>query len=197
MRIGVIGEARKASADLRRALEALLADPEVTQVLYLGADGAVEDTVTAWAAEALGEEAFLSRGAQLACGGRPEDIEQLLSEDRAARRLSAVRTLPGPSARAIEMLEKWIILAVHDTALLDEDDVANAHVIVYGKAAEADFKRFGPRVFLTPGPLGKGKIGRLTLREDGSMDVDLLDLDGKLVRHEEVSPASAKLVVTS
>ncbi|HEX7477522.1 MAG TPA: hypothetical protein VF331_06925 [Polyangiales bacterium] len=197
MRIGVIGQAGKQHDELRRALELLLADPEVEQVIYLGVDGAVEAVVAQWSKESLSEDDLLRRGATLAGGGSPEEIEALLSEDHAARRLGAVRKLPDPPARAIEMLDKWIVLAVHDKSILDEDDVANAHVIVYGKSTESDFKRFGPRSFLTPGPLAKGKIGRLTLQPDGNMEIALLDLKGNTVLREEVSAATAKLVVTS
>lgn len=197
MRIGVIGQASKDVRELRKALELLLADPEVKQVIYLGMDGAVEDAVRSWSGESLGEDEFLSRAVTLACEGEADQIDALLSEDRATQRLSAVRKLPDPPARAIEMLDKWIVLAVHDKAVLDEDDVANAHVIVYGKASEADFKRFGPRSFLTPGPLGKGKVGRLTLRDDGNLEVALLDLSGTELLREEISLATAKVVVTA
>ena len=197
MRIGVIGEARKATTELRRAVDLLLGDPAVTHVIYLGNDDAVDSAVATWASEALSEPAFLARGAELACGGSATDIDALLTEDRGAQRLAAVRKLPEPPACAIELLEKWIVLLVHDTSILEEDDVANAHVIVYGKAADAEFKRFGPRSFFTPGPLSKGNVGRLSLRDDGVLEVDLLDLDGKSVRHEEITPASAKVVVTS
>jgi hypothetical protein len=197
VRIGVIGQAGKAKGELRKAVEMFLADPEIKQVIYLGMDGVLESVVAEWAKQNLGESDFLARGADMACTGSAEQIEALLGEDRSVQRLSAVRRLPDPPARAIEMLEKWIVLAVHDKSILDEDDVANAHLIVYGKANEADFKRFGPRAFLTPGPLNKGKVGRLTLRGDGHLDIDLLDLEGNSVRHEEVSPSAAKVVVTS
>jgi hypothetical protein len=197
MRIGVIGEAHDTTTELRRAAELLLSDREVTHIIYLGNDDSVDAAVAKWASEALSEPAFLERGAALACGGSATEIEALLSEDRAAQRLTAIRKLPEPPACAIEMIEKWIVLLVHDTSILEEDDVANAHVIVYGKAADAEFKRFGPRSFFTPGPLSKGRVGRLTLRDDGALEVDLLDLDGNSVRHEEITPASAKVVVTS
>jgi hypothetical protein len=197
MRIGVIGQAGKSKNDLRKAIELFLADPEIKQVIYLGMDGALDGVVSEWSKENLREDDFLARGAVLACDGGADAIEALLGEDRSVQRWSAVRRLPDPPARAIEMLEKWIVLAVHDKAILDEDDVANAHLIVYGKAGEADFKRFGPRSFLTPGPLSKGKVGRLTLRDDGHLDIDLLDLKGATVLHEEVSPSAAKVVVTS
>jgi hypothetical protein len=95
------------------------------------------------------------------------------------------------------MLEKWIILGVHDKAVLEEDDVANAHVILYGEAPEANIKRFGPRSFLTPGPLDKGLVGSLNLRADGALELSLLDLQGKVWVTESVAPALAKLVVAS
>jgi len=197
MRIGVIGPAGKTQDDLRRAIELFLGDPEIKQIIYLGSDGAAEAVVDEFSRGQIDEDEFLARGADLACHGAPEDIEQLLGQEAAAQGLSRVRRLPDPPARAIEMLEKWIVLAVHDKAILDEDDVANAHVIVYGKSPEADFKRFGPRSFLTPGPLSGGRIGRMTLRSDGGLDVALLDLDGQHIRRESMAPTLAKMVVAS
>lgn len=197
MRIGVIGQAGQGRGELRKAIELFLSDPEIKQVIYLGADGAVDAVATDWAQESLHDDAFLSRAAALAPRGTADEITALLAEYGAAERLGAVRKLPDPPARAIEMLEKWIVLAVHDKSILDEDDIANAHVIVYGKASDADFKRFGPRAFLTPGPLAKGKVGRISLRPDGHLDVDLLDLQGAVVQHEELAPADSKVVVTS
>jgi hypothetical protein len=197
MRIGVIGPASKSHDDLRRAVELFLADPDIRQIIYLGVDGAAEAVVAELGAGQLTETEFLARGAELACHGSAEEIDRLLAQEIAAQRLSRVRRLPDPPARAIEMLEKWIVLAVHDKAILDEDDVANAHVIVYGKSPEADFKRFGPRSFLTPGPLSGGRIGRMTLRSDGGLDVALLDLDGQHIRRESMAPTLAKMVVAS
>jgi hypothetical protein len=196
MRIGIIGQADESAEPLRRAIDLFLTDPQVKQIIYLGDDTAVDAVLNDFARENLGEDEFLRRGAVLACAGSSDDIEGLLAEDRAAQRLSLLRRLPAPPARAIEMLEKWIVLAVHDKAILDEDDVANAHVIVYGKAPEADFKRFGPRSFLTPGPLAGGRVGRLALRSDGGLDVSLLDLAGNSVLRESISPALAKVVVS-
>jgi len=197
MRIGVIGPASKPSDDLKRAVELFLADPEIKQIIYLGTDGAAEAVVSDFSRGQLTESEFLQQGAELACTGSPEQIEQLLAQEIAAQRLSRVRRLPDPPARAIEMLEKWIVLAVHDKAILDEDDVANAHIIVYGKSAEADFKRFGPRSFLTPGPLSRGRVGRMTLRGDGGLDVALLGLDGQHVLRESMAPTLVKMVVAS
>jgi hypothetical protein len=197
MRMGIIGQADNAPDALHRAIELFLSDPQIKQIVYVGDDNAIDGEVDRFAREHLGEDEFLQRGADLACAGSAEAIEVLLAQDRESQRLALLRRLPAPPARAVEMLEKWIVLAVHDKAILDEDDVANAHVIVYGKAPEADFKRFGPRSFLTPGPLSKGRVGRITLRADGGLDVALLDLQGTSVLRESISPALAKVVVTS
>jgi len=198
MRMGIIGTAVGATRELRQAIELFLADPELKQIVYLGDDDAITQVVTHFAHEQLSEEEFLRRSVELACHGSPDAIRQLLEADREAQRVSLLRRLPDPPACAIEMLDKWIVLIVHDKAVLDEDDVANAHVIVYGQADEANYKRFGPRSFLTPGPLSKGLVGSVGLRPDGTLELQLLDLDGVKVLSESLAPAAAgKVVVAS
>lgn len=197
MRMGVIGHAEQAEHELHQAIELLLADPLLKQILYLGEDDAITRAVGQFSHERLSEEGFLSRAVGLACHGNSDEIEDLLEADRQAQRVSLLRCLPPKPACAIEMLEKWIILGVHDKAVLEEDDVANAHVIIYGEAPEANIKRFGPRSFLTPGPLDRGLIGSLNLRSDGALELSLLDLQGNVLVTESVAPALAKLVVAS
>jgi len=198
MRMGFIGTALGATRELRQAIELFLDDPQLKQIVYLGDDDAITQVVSHFAHEQLSEDEFLRRGVELACHGSADALRQLLEADRAAQRVSLLRRLPEPPALAIEMLDKWIVLAVHDKAVLEEDDVANAHVIVYGHAEEADYKRFGPRSFLTPGPLNKGLVGSVGLRQDGSLELNLLDLNGRTMRSESVSPAAvAKVVVAS
>jgi hypothetical protein len=197
MRLGIIGKAEGALPELRQAIELFFRDPELKQIVYLGEDDAIIEVAALFAGEQLDEEAFLRRGVELACQGSSDAIERLLAADREAQRVSLLRRLPAPPACAIEMLERWIILAVHDKAVLEEDDVANAHVIVYGEAPEAAFKRFGPRSFLTPGPLRKGLVGSISLRPDGGIEIALLDLQGATVLNELVTPALGKVVVTS
>jgi hypothetical protein len=197
MRMGIIGPAEGAHDELRRAIALFLPDPDVKQIIYLGEDGAIERMVAEFEREQLDQDTFLRRGLELACSGSAVEIEQLLEEDRKAQRLSLLRRLPDAPACAIEMLERWIILAVHDKAVLEEDDVANAHVIVYGRAPEADYKRIGPFSFLTPGPLQGGRVGSIALRDDGGLDLALLDLHGAPLLHEAISPTQAKVKVTS
>ena len=95
------------------------------------------------------------------------------------------------------MFERWMLLAVHDKAVLDKDDIANARVILYGKSKQADIKRFGPRCFFTPGPLETGLVGKLELDEGGDLVIRICELDGT-IQAEQVLPAKhAKFVVTS
>jgi hypothetical protein len=197
MRIGLIGPENGTRDDLERALSLCVDDPEVRQVIYLGSDDAAGEIVERWARERLGPEQFLARGAELACSGSPDEIGALLREEDAAQRLMAVRRLPDPPARAIEMMDTWLVLAVHDKAVLEEDDIANAHVIVYGRAKEAAIKRFGPRCFFTPGPIAGGKLGMLSLRADGQLDVSLLDLRGEVLATEALQAGAGRLVVTT
>jgi hypothetical protein len=197
MRLGIIGRAADAREQLQAAIELFLSDPEMRQIVYLGEDDALAQVAAHFVGEHLDDESFLRRGVELACRGSADAIERLLHAEREAQRVSLLRRLPDPPACAIEMLDKWIVLAVHDKAILEEDDVANAHVIVYGRAPEAAFKRFGPRSFLTPGPLSKGRVGSIGLRSDGGLELSLLDLRGHAVMTEAIAPSAAKLVVSS
>ena len=197
MRIGIIGTALGATRELRKAIELFLADPQLKQIVYLGDDDAMTQVVSHFAHEQLSEEEFLRRGVELACHGSAAAVRQLLEADRDAQRVSLLRRLPEPPAIAIEMLDKWIVLVVHDKAVLEEDDVANAHAIVYGHAEEAAYKRFGPRSFLTPGPLDKGLVASVGLRPDGALELNLLDLNGVMVRSESLAPSVVGKVVIS
>ena len=196
MRIGLIGPAADDQDKLRKAVELFMADEQIGQIIYLGMDGAVETLLSNWGGESLDTEHFLRRGAELACSGEASEIERLLSEEKDADRFERIRCLPEPPARAVEMLDRWIVLAVHDKAILDEEDIANAHIIVYGRSSGPDFKRFGPRCFLTPGPLSAGRIGLIELKPEGHLDVSLLDLDGEAQLTESVHSNQAKLVVS-
>lgn len=208
MRIGLIGPAGSrngtrngaAEKDLRKALEFLLVDADVQQAIYFGVDDSIDAVVGNWAGEIMGgeasEDAFLTRAAAAAISGTPEAIATLLNADLFARRLSLVRKLPLAPARAIEMLDKWIVLGVHDKSVLEEEDIANADVIVYGKSEAAHIKRFGPRAFFTPGPLSAGHVGMLELTPGGELEISVFDLSGTPISSETLQSRSAKLVVT-
>lgn len=200
MRIGLVGPAEGNVTALREATELLVGELEVDQAIYLGTDDAVDRMVSTWSREIMGtdnpSEGFLDRAATLAEHGTPQDIESLLSADAQLQRLSCIHRLPPSPARAVEMIDDRIVLVVYDKRVLDEEDIANANVIVYGKSDEALLKQFGPRCFFTPGPLSGRKIGLLEVEESGRVAVAVYDPSGKAMWRETLQTRTAKLMVT-
>lgn len=199
-RIGLLGPAEGDERALREAVEFLMGDAGVDQAIYLGEDeSAIDRVITAWAREIFGgepgEDAFLERAVQLAIEGSPAQIEELLSAEQSLRRLSAIRKLPPSPARAVEMLADRIILAVHDKSVLDEEDIANAAVIVYGKGKEAEIRRFGTRYFLTPGPASAGRVAILDVEDDGNLSVAIFETSGIPVWREKLAKRTSKVNV--
>lgn len=197
MRIGLVGPGADAQPELERALSMLLEDQSIRHVLYLGDDDAVDPLVAQWSGRGLDEDALLSQAAKLACSGSADEIAALLEADRAARRPLAVRKLPAPPSRAIEMLDRFIVLGVHDKAVLDEDDIASAHIIVYGKSDGPSLRRFGPRSFFTPGPVRGGHVGYLSVEPNGQCEVSIARLSGNVILRERLAAPSAKVVVSA
>jgi hypothetical protein len=93
------------------------------------------------------------------------------------------------------MLGDRIVLLVHDKAHLDEDDIANANLVVYGRSPAADLKRFGHRYFFTPGPMREGRIGVVDLEDDGRIAVSLYDPGGVPHLREILERRTGKVVV--
>jgi hypothetical protein len=187
---------------LREAAEFLLRDCGVDQAVYLGPDDAVSEVVAAWADQITGgrasEDAFLAQAAQLALRGSADEIRALLERDREVRRLSALRCLPPPPARAVEVIDDKVVLFVYEKALLDEEDIANAFLVVYGRSKSVALNRFGPRSFFTPGPLKAGRIAVVEREPDGSLAIAQFNPQtGEPVGRETLSTRQAKLVVQS
>lgn len=55
--------------------------------------------------------------------------------------------------KQVDLVDGLICCLVHDKADLDREDIANASVIFHGNSPSAALKQFGPRTFVTPGPL--------------------------------------------
>jgi hypothetical protein len=200
MRIGLLGPAGGDLVALRDGAEFLLGDAAADQVIYLGDDEETLREVTRdWAREIFGAEpdpeAFLERAVELAIAGTPEQIEELLEAESSLRRLSAIRKLPPPPARAVELLADRILLAVYDKSVLDEEDIANAALIVYGKGKEAEIRRFGSRYFLTPGPAAEGRVALVEVEDDGGVSIALYETSGLPVWREKMARRTSKMSV--
>jgi hypothetical protein len=202
MRIGLIGPADDNSELLREAAEFLLGDCGVDQAVYLGHDDTARNVVENWAAEVMGgeasEAAFLNEAVKLATSGDAKEIEALLDRDQEVRRLSQLRCLPPPPARAVEVIDDKVVLLVHDKGQLDEDDIANAFLVVYGRSRASAINRFGPRAFFTPGPLKAGRVAVLEREDDGSLAIALYNPQtGEPVGREVLATQRSRLVVLS
>ncbi len=195
MRIGLLGPGED-EALFREAATFLLGDAGAEQVVYLGDGAFLEDATSRWARE-LGvatEDAFLTHALDVAMSGGAEDVDRLLARDALTSRLAHIRKLPPPPARAIELIDERVVVFVHDKAVLDEEDIANAAVVVYGRSTEAGVRRFGKRLFVTPGPLEGRRVGMIE-DEDAGAFVSLVDLSGHALLREALAAGSTKLTV--
>lgn len=201
MRIGLVGPSEEDPPLLREAAEFLLGDCGVEQAVYLGHEATARAVVTSWANEIMrgpaSEERFLSQALEVALDGDARAIDALLARDREVHRLEALRCLPPPPARAVELLDDKVLLFVHDKALLDQEDIANAFLIVYGRSKRGALHRFGPRTFFTPGPLRYGRVAVLERERDGHLAIAQFDpRTGEPHGREVVQVRRSRMVVT-
>jgi hypothetical protein len=104
--------------------------------------------------------------------------------------------------KQVDLLDGLICCLVHDKADLDRDDIANASVIFHGNSPSAGLVQFGPRTFVTPGPLRgaapAGPPGSYAVVEVTPRDLVLsvFSVEGAELRRERASfAAGAKLSV--
>jgi hypothetical protein len=143
---------------LARSAEFLLNGARVMRAIYLGADDTLEETVALWAQSLVGpnpsDTGLWARAADVIACGTAEQIDAFVRNERSRLRLKVLERLPAENLRTVEMFGDQVAVLVHDKALLDEEDIASAGILVYGKSAAPLIKQIGRRWFLTPGPLG-------------------------------------------
>ena len=192
MRLGLLGPADGKLAELGRAAEFLLNVAKVDRAIYLGDDEALEKAVITWAKRIVGndptDEGAWQQAAALAFEGEPNDIDRFIRAQRARLRLRTLESLPRGSARTIEMIGDRVAILIHDKALLDEEDIFAANLLVYGRSEGPLITRVGARWFLTPGPLREGE-GGVGILDDGSEQIaaTMYDLDGQAKLNETLS----------
>jgi hypothetical protein len=184
VRLAVIGPSGGDVSTLARMAELLLHGAAVERAIYLGADDALDACVALWA-EALvgpdrGDEGIWERALEVIRKGDAENIDAWVRSERARLRLKAIEGLPRADRRAVELFGDRLALLVHDRALLDEDDIFAASLLIYGKSDVPLAKRIGPRWFLTPGPLGTTGGGAIVLDDArGEVEASFYDLEGR------------------
>jgi len=199
MKLGLIGPATS-GALLAEAIEFLLGEAEVESVVYLGLDDAIEEVARAWAADACGgvwtEPDFIEKVATLAPGASVAQLDELLSIDAARTQLGRIRRVVKPPARAIELLGDRFVTLVWDKAVLAEEDIANSFIIAYGKSDQLFLKRFGPRVFFSPGPLDKNRLAILE-DDDEEFVISIFSASGVPLSQESLGGFGATRVTVS
>ncbi|MCC7542123.1 MAG: hypothetical protein IT379_38245 [Deltaproteobacteria bacterium] len=149
------------------AVEFLVVDVEVDRVIYLGRDGR---------------------------------LDRIPFEGRLAHAMgrctSLTPTSPG-QARIVEMIDDRILTAVYDKARLDEDDIANSSIIVWGRNNEPLHKAIGPRHFVTPGTLRADEPVVLVIAEepdDEGATATLFETSGRPLWSERLTLARRSTV---
>jgi hypothetical protein len=169
MRLGILGPAQGDLPALARGAQYLLDEARVERVVYLAADDALDRVVASWASEIVGDisgtEELVARAAARCAAADPASIDEFVDMERARLRLQVMSSLPG-NRRSIEILDGRVVLFVWDKSTLDEDDIAAASILCFGKSSEALIKKVGTRTFVAPGPVG-GRDGGCAVLDDG------------------------------
>lgn len=195
MRLGLIGPSDGDLAMLARAARLLLDEALVDRVIYLGADDALDNVVSAWAGELVrgdpSEELVFERAIVACASAGPAEIGAFVASERARRRLRVFTTVPRPPGRTVEFFDGKVAVIVHDKAVLDEDDIAGAAILVFGKATQPVHHRVGSRVFFGPGPLAVGSEGGLAVISDDQgigVAFELRSPSGAVTQSERFDP---------
>jgi phytoene dehydrogenase-like protein len=197
MRLGLIGPAENRDDLLERAVRFLYRDLGVHRAIYLGLDPALDRVVHDMAAKLVndepGEAAVWQRAANRCADASPDQIDEFLQAERERLALVVFASLPGGETRLVELLNGKVAVMIHDKALLDEDDIASATYLVFGKSDEPLVKPIGSRWFLSPGPLAT--FGIMLLEDaDGRVELSLYDNLGHEVRRERLLSAPSNRV---
>lgn len=189
MRLGLLGPAGSDVGGLGRAAEFLLNGARVHRAVYLGADGALDRAVAAWARKLafddVSDEGAWSRAAQLAASGTPDELERFVQDERARQRLKALVALPDPPAKTLERVGDRAVLLVHDERLLNDEDLRRVELVGVGVTESLGVRAAGPCVIVAPGPIGRGGIAVVD-DEGGRLRVTLHDPSGAVTFREEL-----------
>lgn len=192
MRLAVLGPSQGDRAALRKRAEHALDVLEAGRVVYLGIDGALDEVVGEWANQLVrgdpSDDAVWDRAVEHCAEGGHDDIDRFLLGERSREGLKKLECLPHPKARTIEIIEGIVTVIIHDKALLDEEDILPATLLVFGKSSEPIVHKVGARTFIAPGPLSHAQ-GGIALLEDAHDEivVSIHGPDGTCARKEAVA----------
>jgi hypothetical protein len=186
MRFGVLGPANDDLAALEKGASLLLFELDAEQVVYLGPDDALDQLVLDWARRLVGadpsEDALWER-ARRCCSASPDEIDRFVAAERQRDRLKALKCLPGATSRTVEILEGRLSVLLYDKALLDEEDILPASLLIFGKSKDPLVRQVGSRTFVSPGELGQGKGGIALFSDEanGEVTVSIYEQGGRII----------------
>jgi hypothetical protein len=201
MRLGILGPAQGDLPALARGAQHLLDEVHAEKVIYVGDDDALDRVVGSWAAEMVGdnptEDGLFARAASRCASADPSAIDEFVSLERARLRLQVLVSLPSAGQRTIDILDGRVVVFVFDKGTLDEEDIAAASVLVFGKSSEGVLKKVGTRTFLSPGPIGCKEGGCAVLDDsDGGVRIEIMTTTGVVTLTGAVgTPITAKMRV--
>jgi hypothetical protein len=203
MRLGLLGPAKRNLPLLRQRAEFVLSTLKAERAVYLGIDDALDEVVSQWALELVkgdpSDAAVWARAAQLCAKGGSSEIGAFLDAERSRQALKALECLPQANARNVELFGTVVAVLIHDKALLTEEDMLPASILVFGRSSEPIIHRIGQRCFVCPGPLthDKGGVALLTDGEDGSVTGVIYGADGTCTMSEVVAQTGrgARMIV--
>jgi hypothetical protein len=192
MRFAVLGPAHDDLVALEKGANLVLFELEAEEVIYLGADDALDRLVWDWARRLVGpdpsEEGLWDRAAQRCGPGSPDAIDRFIASEGRRARLKALKCLPAATSRTVEILEGRVAVLLYDKALLDEEDIMPASFLIFGKSRDPIVRQVGSRTFISPGELGAGPAGIALLSgdENGDVTVSIYDPAGGLLESQVI-----------
>lgn len=202
MRLGVIGSLKGELASLARAASLLVDKARADRVLYLGKDDALDRVIASWATDIVGanpaQEALFARATRACVNAAPDDIVGFVESERARRRLRVFASVPVPPGRTIEIIDGRVVVLVYDKGALDEEDIAGASLLVFGRAEAPVVHRVGSRAFVSPGPLRLPECSGMAVLDDevpGAVTVEFLAPDGAVAKTERLEGKVGKMRV--
>jgi hypothetical protein len=168
MRLGLLGPGWSDREAFEKAARGLRDQLGADRVVYLGDDGLLDDVVSTWAVDLVGQPAddasFYLRATDVCLNGDAASIGAFLDQERQRERLRIFESL-ARDVRSVEMIAGRMAILVADKRVLSEEDILPAHLLVYGRSSEAVIKPIGKRWFLSPGSFPGA--GVLMLGEEG------------------------------
>lgn len=188
MRFAVLGPANGDLAALEKGASLLLFEHQAEEVIYLGPDDALDRLVLGWARRLVGsdpsDEGIWDRAAARCASARPDEIDRFLAAERKRQRLKSLKCIPAATSRTIEILEGRVAVLLYDKALLDEEDILPASLLIFGKSRDPLVRHVGSRTFVSPGELGGGKSGVALFSDDagtGEVSVAMYEPGGTMI----------------